>query len=448
MSFVPIIKNVVQNFPEPLGFVISHIPYSLRPGFGKGYKNHRHDMIYYDKLNQLDKKHFIFQRVYKIVDYAIHNVEFYKQFYKTYGFSLTHLKSFEDIKNIPIVTKKDLVSVGIEKRSALQKGRYIQNTGGSSGQTLEFYITPNLISQEWAHMHKIWEKVGYRQRYLKLGFGGMNLKEKPICYDGLRHQYSVNIYKSFQEVSALLSKILSRLDIKYIHGYPSAIYEFACFCENDSELLRSLSAKLKGCFLASEYPNPIFRNKIESVFSIPTVSWYGHTERAILAWEKEQPFVYHPFQTYGYCEAVVDSDGKNKLIGTSYLNMSSPFIRYDTGDMVEPVDNEKGLLKSFRIEAGREGDFITDKRGKKIPLTGFIFGRHHKIFEIAQYVQIMQKVSGKASVFVTPRKELSGDITWQKWFDSEGVDIVLDFKIIEKPVRSPSGKVVLKIQQG
>ena len=51
------------------------------------------------------------------------------------------------------------------------------NTGGSSGESLNFYILPSSIPLEWAHMHTIWEVLGFRTWKPKLYFGGRNYNE-------------------------------------------------------------------------------------------------------------------------------------------------------------------------------------------------------------------------------------------------------------------------------
>src|SRR5690606_33596347 len=143
----------------------------------------------------------------------------------------------------------------------------------------------------------------------------------------------------------------------------------------------------------SELPSPLLRETVEKLLGCSSVSWYGHTERAILAYEKEGSATYYPFFTYGFAEAL----DEGRLVCTSYYNRASPLIRYDTGDRVDPVVND-GLLDKFKISNGREGDFIIDKLGNKIFLTGLIFGRHHELFESARHIQIYQPATGIAEV--------------------------------------------------
>src|SRR5690606_3221648 len=121
---------------------------------------------------------------------------------------------------------------------------------------------------------------------------------------------------------------------------------------------------------------------------------------------------------------------EGRLVCTSYYNRASPLIRYDTGDRVDPVVND-GLLDKFKISNGREGDFIIDKLGNKIFLTGLIFGRHHELFESARHIQIYQPATGIAEVLVTPRDTLTPEAAAAS-FDSTNVSLDFIFKVVQE----------------
>lgn len=447
MAIIPRVKSLLQAVPRPLGTMLSYVPYRLRPGIGPPYARYQRDIEIFEQLESPQKKGFIVAKIQRLLRAAM-RVPFYHRLYQAHGVCPEDVRSLVDIANLPIVTKEMLKAVPLQERSFPVRSRYLTNTGGSSGSPLSFYITISLIPSEWAHMHTIWSKLGYTQSMLKLVFAGRNLGNRSFLYDGLRHQYSVNVYKGLESVLNDLRKITRNTSIRYLHGYPSAVAEFAQGCERFApDLVDTLRQTLRGAFLGSEYPAQVYRHRIESVFDIPTISWYGHSERAILAWEKEGEFIYHPFQTYGYCEVVPNPDtGGWKLIGTSYENFASPFVRYDTGDDVEPVEIRDGILISFRVRSGRAGEFVRDRRGVKISLTALIFGRHHRIFEIARFVQVRQEKDGEILVIVTPQKPLTTGFVFAEWFDTTGLDMKIDFEIVDKPILSTSGKVTLKVK--
>ena len=443
---IPYFKSLLQDTPKPIGSLLSHIPYRFRPGIGRHYAQHLQAIAAFEKLDVEQKKTFIVAKIKKLLHEAM-CVPFYQDLYGTLGLTSDDVRNFSDIAKLPVITKDLLRSVPLENRSYKIRGRYIANTGGSSGSPLDFYITPQSIPIEWAHMHTIWAKLGYRPSMLKLIFGGRNLGNKFLVYDGLRHSYTINVYKGFRDLLSELRKVIKKESFSYLHGYPSALAEFADNCEQQApDVLEKLRHTLKGAFLGSEFPAPIYRDRIESVFGIPTVSWYGHTERAILAWEKNEKYVYHPFQTYGYCEVIPNEEtGGWRLIGTSYGNLASPFIRYDTGDDVEPVEIKDGLLVSFRIRSGRLGEFVLDRNGAKIPLTALVFGRHHRLFDIAKFIQVRQVKDGEMTVIVTLKDKLPPGFVFAEWFDNSGLDMNIQLEIVEKPILSAAGKVTLKV---
>lgn len=442
---IPYIKSLLQETPKPIGVLLSHIPYRFRPGIGLPYAKHHKTITTFEKLDIEQQKALITLKYQKILQAAM-RVPFYKNLYAAQGQTPGYFRNFSDIAKLPVITKDMLRSVPLEDRSFETLGRYIANTGGSSGSPLDFYITPQLIPIEWAHMHTIWAKLDYRPSMLKLVFSGRNLGDKSIVYDGLRHSYTINVYKGFSDLLPRLRKVIKNNSFSYLHGYPSALAEFADNCEQQApDVVENLRRTLKGAFLGSEFPAPLYRDRIESVFGIPTVSWYGHTERAILAWEKDEKYVYHPFQTYGYCEVIPNEEtGGWRLIGTSYGNWASPFIRYDTGDDVEPVEIKDGLLVSFRIRSGRLGEFVLDRNGAKIPLTALVFGRHHRLFDIAKFIQVRQVKDGVMTVLVTLKDKLPPGFVFSEWFDNSGLDMDIGFETVDEPILSPSGKVTLK----
>jgi phenylacetate-CoA ligase len=324
-------------------------------------------------------------------------------------------------------------------------GRMKINTGGTSGQPLEFYIDSKAFAREWAHMHHIWASLGYRQTNLKLTFRGKNLGNKPIQYNPVHNECLVNAYVDMDSVLEVIAHVASNRVISFIHGYPSSIYNFAAFCkELRPDVIAVLQKSLQGILLSSEYPARVYRDLIEDVFRVPTISWYGHSEMAVLAYETSK-FIYTPFHTYGFCEAVHDGNDSYRLVGTSYYNYASPFIRYDTGDSIEPVDGQEPLA-AFRIESGRVGEFIIDAQGRRISLTALVFGRHHPLFGLANFIQIAQEKPGEATVLVTPahRNDRIGE-DWSKLFDSSNIDVRFQFYTLDKPFCSSSGKIPLLV---
>jgi len=386
------------------------------------------------------QRDWIERAVLLTVNWAKEEHPFYRDLYG----HLDLEKGLDHFKNVPIISKDDLQQVPLEKRSILEKGRYLTNTGGSSGHPLVFYLDSKAFAREWAHMHYIWERLGYRTTDLKLVFRGKNLGDRPLFYNPVHNEYVVNAYCPYERIAETLWRKMRKNRIRFLHGYPSAIYDFIKYCmEHRSDIIEELRKSLKGILYASEYPAPIYRDPVEACLGVKSISWYGHSEFSILAYEVEK-YLYAPLHTYGYAEAVPSEEG-HRLVCTGYYNHVCPFIRYDTGDLIEPVEQDE-ILRTFRISAGRTGDFITDEEGKRISMTALIFGRHHPVFDRVKFLQIAQINPGEAVIILTRQEcsDLNKDDALAL-MDLSNVGIRFDIKIVDQPFRTKAGKVILKV---
>lgn len=446
-SIAVFLKNNLATIPYPLGSLLAHLPYGIRPGIGSVYRQRSKEIRQVEKMNIEEKEAFVLMRMKYIVEFAYKKIPFYKKHYDENDFHPDQLKTFTDIHRIPVINKRILQQVSLEERSCHSPNAYQVNTGGSSGKPLSFYVSPDSMGHEWAHMHEIWRSIGFDISDLKVSFGGRSDNKHFLEYDAVRHSFNQNIYQSAEDNKDEIINVFRNRPIKYLHGYPSAIYEFAVFCRQPEhkELLSIVKKNLVGAFFGSEYPTPAWRSLIEQTFDIETVSWYGHTERAVLAYEKSEPFTYEPFLSYGYAETI-EVDGKQQLTATAYHNLTSPLIRYNTEDVVEPIRWEGGVLTAFKITDGRIGEYITDANGKRIPLTGLIFGRHHQLFNYCSHIQVMQKKKGLATILYTPIQMDEGFVA-ENLFDTTDVEVKFTFQPLKSPIKTVSGKVKLLVNE-
>ena len=259
----------------------------------------------------------------------------------------------------------------------------------------------------------------------------------------INNEILVNTYKTLEKKDfETIFKLIKKYKIRYLHGYPSAIYTFLKrIKESDFELSNLLKNGINGVLLGSEYPIPFYRDFIESFLNVSSISWYGHTEGVILAKESSQKLIYEPFLSYGYTEAVLIG-GKYHLVGTSFDNLASPFIRYDTDDIIKP-QIENGILLNFGISEGREGEFVEDYSGNLISLTSLIFGRHHKMFNYIDFIQVQQKQKGHLIIYFVSKENITNP---QNLFDSNNVEMSFSFQQISVPILSRSGKLLLCIK--
>jgi phenylacetate-CoA ligase len=161
-------------------------------------------------------------------------------------------------------------------------------------------------------------------------------------------------------IDAYLNQII-RYKPSYFHGYPSSIDYLAKYILNRG--LQGQIQNIKAVFLVSEGFTYEQRQRIEEAFSSRVFSFYGHSERVVMAGECEINTTYHHFPDYGVLE-LIDEDGCNRnnegehgeIVGTGLLNRSLPLIRYRTGDYATRCNPS--------CECGRQWDRFTNVQGR------------------------------------------------------------------------------------
>lgn len=444
MSIQSQLKNVAENLPESIGRPLANVPFIFR--LGSAYLRAQKEIIRAESGNFTTLNEQRFMQMRSLLNYVCEKIQFYREFYYAKGFSVNEFRSLNDWERVPVVTKADLQSAPLSIRLASgTKGMKI-NTGGTSGQPLEFFLDSQAFAREWAHMHYIWKARGYRQQHLKLTFRGKHFsRSQPFRYNAVHNEYVVNANCPMSQVVESVLALSRNTVIRWVHGYPSLVAEFAyALAKYEVSLLANFRARLFGILLGSEYPAPVYRTVIEQVLSSNIVSWYGHSEMAVLARETATG-VYASLPSYGYAEAVPAEDSADyRLICTSLHNRVHPFIRYDTGDLIEPI-SQFGNSLAFRITEGRVGDFIVDRQGNKHGLTAIIFGRHHEAFKHLQHLQIRDEGQGRMTLIVTPRNNNIKTETLIQGFDLNDLDIEWQLQIVHEPIRTKTGKIRLKI---
>ncbi|WP_309089053.1 hypothetical protein [Phenylobacterium sp.] len=441
MSVKTRLKSIAERAPAPLARLLAYVPFSVR--LGPGYVRTLRLAAGMTSARACDVRAWAFPKLKAIVRRAYEETAFYRAFYDARGYDPSRLRTFEHFQDIPIVTKADLREFGLEDRSTPAPRRMLINTGGTSGQPLAFHVDGEAFAREWAHMHLIWGRAGYHYRDLKLTMRGRNLGGDVLRYNAVHNEYIINTYADRSAVADALYELLKRRRIQWIHGYPSIVSEIiSSLADIRPEAMRGLQRNLKGVLLGSEFPAPHYVEPLKRTLGVQMTAWYGHSEMCVLAYEDASNH-YVPLHSYGFVEALDGSDGQ-RLIGTSYWNTASPFIRYDTGDLVQ-AEVRDGVVESFAVAAGRTGDFVIDGRGMRIALTALIFGRHHPAFDRCRHVQVRQVQPGKLELLVVPGDKTVGIPEIMSGFDFSNVELKVSPVLLSEPVRSEAGKIRLLV---
>lgn len=336
------------------------------------------------------------------------------------------------LEEFPVISKqliKDSNKGFYSKNIFLPKT--ITNTGGSTGNPFEFFISPQNRDLEFSHQLFFFERFGYIKKDLIYSFDGTRIKDKEI--EGLKF-WKENKFKNFpygsvhfsvltlnhQTVNIYINKLLNDKP-SFLRGYPSAISFLASeIIASDSKLKFNF---LKGILLTSETISHNQISLISEAFNCPVLPQYGMTEVCAFAFTEKNSLQYYCSPYYGITE-VLDIDNKQVNVGetgelvlTSLGNHFQPFIRYKTGDLAVYGGTHNGFVILDKI-LGRSQDYLIDCNNEKVMLVGLVFGAHLKAFKAMKAWQIIQKKSGLVEIMI--------DIldNWEKDFEREVIETI------------------------
>ena len=377
-----------SNLLRPLNI----IPPEYRFG-GKKYVETLNFILESEKWDILKLRKYQAHALKQILSFAVKNVPFYENI---------KLKedAFKDIQKFPLLTKIDVINnfAKLVSKNIKFKDAFVDTTGGSSGKQLRFYSSNSLYAIEWAFLVALWKRVGYEpgDRIISFKGGSIRFGNKFWRYDPI---YNALALSPFHMNSQTLQQYIEKIQVwkpKFIFGYPSAITIISKYIlENQISL-----PQVKAALLCSEKLYPYQRELIEKAFRARVFSWYGQSEKVILAGECEVSQKYHVFPQYGFTEffgedaSIVEESLEDvELVGTSFFNFSMPMIRYRMDDYVTLSDVKKCKCgRSYILIDCVKGrwlqEMVLGKHGSLISLTALnIHSEELKKVYVLQYYQ-------------------------------------------------------------
>jgi phenylacetate-CoA ligase len=213
---------------------------------------------------------------------------------------------------------------------------------------------------------------------------------------------------------ALYVQELRRLQPQFLYGYPSALTLLARFVASHPEVK---FPQVKALLCGSESVLDGQREFLERVLHTRFYSWYGMSEKVILAGECEKSTLYHAFPQYGVTEIRDDAGdlssregADGELVGTGFMNTAMPFIRYRLGDYARiehDACNACGRPWTILgpVQGHRLQEMILGRNGAAISLTAL--NMHGDVFAGVLRFQFRQVERGRATVVVVPSANFS-----------------------------------------
>jgi phenylacetate-CoA ligase len=447
-------RKLYDSLPDRLRDAASWVPFSLRIG-----PEYRRTLKFLEISDSWSMgKHLAHQEesLKSLLRSAICHVPYYR---RRYG-RLDLANPWQALAEIEPIEKKTIQDnlKDFRNESIPARHTYQTSTGGTTGRPLEIVLDKVGFQIEWAFMIAQWRRVGFTPGSRRATLRGLALpegrivRENPV-YDEL--QLSPFVLNE-ANIPFFISKI-NEFQPQFLYGYPSALTILANWI--DRHPTNSLSP-LKALLCGSENILEGQRAYLERIFQARFYSWYGMSEKVILAGECEHSSHYHAFPQYGITE-ILDKNGcistavgtYGELIGTGFMNRAMPFIRYRTGDFSKIIGQQcEQCGRAFPLldkVAGRWAqEMVIGKTEARISITAL--NMHGEAFKGVERFQFHQQEKGRVTLRIVVSNGAANDIQdriLQSLTSKTGNEIDWKIERVGELSLSSRGKAVFLIQE-
>lgn len=337
------------------------------------------------RIRQEDLEQYQNKSLRKIVDYA-YTVPLYHEKYKKIGIHPRDIKSINDIKKLPVVTKEDIREFspdGIISPHFNKKTAIMVSTGGSTGRSLPLYFDMYTVVKAMLGFVRAFREYGVDWRKTRMSLL-IDLSENSFentyfiksIFSALKpviSQKNMQIFDLFSDPMNVIPEI-DKFQPEFIAGYPYAFIQLAIFKKRGYG--KNIAPQ---CMMSSgSYFDPYTRKTVEKVFDATVYDFYAATESGPLAFECKRGR-YHVHSDLVFTEYLrdgedVSSGEPGSLVVTKLYGRGTPIIRYTGIDDIVSRSNEPcdcGIISEVieRIH-GRRTDSIVLPNGKLV-LTSF-----------------------------------------------------------------------------
>jgi phenylacetate-coenzyme A ligase PaaK-like adenylate-forming protein len=315
--------------------------------------------------------------VREVVRHAWLTVPYYRARWKAAGLRPEAIRSLDDLRQFPILSKADVRDHADELRSDAYRGAAVisKTTSGSTGVPLT--ILWDAESKDWKRACTLrsdqWS--GWRLGTRVARLWGHGAAERGTFKDRLwRHLVARESYLNTLGIDAgrlrAFARHLRRKPPGLLFGHAHSLYLFAAHVRAHCPGTIRPDGVVSGAMMLHDWQ----RGVIEEAFGRPVTNRYGCEEVSLIACECEEHRGLHLNADSVYCEVVPDDrlgagPGAGRLLVTDLTNRAMPLIRYQVGDVVVPSNRTcecgRGLPLVERV-VGREADYVLTPGGMLI----------------------------------------------------------------------------------
>ncbi len=454
--------SIYHHLPYPLKvFVASTKGYQLQHlRYGKNTEQMVEKAVERETWDENQWKMWQAERLEFVLNRSVKAVPYYRRYWEEQRKN-GNRASWIYLENWPILKKEEVRKnpLAFVAEDCNPRKMYCDHTSGTSGTPLKIWESTKTIQQWYALFEARWRRWYGVSRFDRWAILGGQLVVpfewvKPpfwVWNAGMKQLYCSAYHINPENVPFYIDAI-RRHGVKYLLGYPSAIFALA-----QTAFQLKLSPPVLKVVISNAEPLFSFQKQmIREFFECPVYDTYGMAEFVCAASQCSEG-VYHLWPEVGHLEVVSDDsdesvqDGETgRLICTGLLNVNMPLIRYEVGDRgaqnaaIKECGCGRSLPRLLSIE-GRQDDVILTRDGRRIGRLDPIFKTDLHLLE----AQIIQEEIGKFKVKYVPAPEWNErdeNILAERLRQRVG-DVCVDFETVNAIPRSRNGKFKAVISQ-
>lgn len=379
------------------------------------------------------------------------HVPYYRGLFADLGLIPGQFKSVSELAQLPLLDKATIRTAGQLLRADNAGPLSLFNTGGSSGQPLQFMVGKQRKSHDIAAKWRAtrWWNVDIGDKELVVWGSPIELKTqdrlKQLRDRVFRSQLLPAFAMSEQHLKGYIADI-RRFSPAMLFGYPSSLSLIARYAKQHNITMSDLGIKV--AFVTSER---LFENQkalISDVFNCPVANGYGGRDAGFIA--HQCPHGSMHISAEDIIVEIIDKMGNplpageiGEVVVTHLATAEFPFVRYRTGDLaclgteLCPCGRHLPLLESIE---GRTTDFVVAADGTTMHALSLIYVLR-ELPNVAEF-KIIQESQFHTRLLLVMQSDVDNasiDFIRRNFHQRLG-DIQLDIEFVSQIPREKSGK--------
>jgi phenylacetate-CoA ligase len=321
------------------------------------------------KLDQEQMKAHQFSTIKRLLDIAYYHTDFYRHKYNAVGVHPNDIKTWEDFKQLPTITKDELITCSSEFVDKRVKNNYLifSKSSGSTGKFVSVQLDAHYFNAQAIQVIRMLKELnpGYSPLDKEL-----LVYTSPYPFSSIGGFYRTVYLNNLLSEREILRKIL-QVRPAIISIYPSILRTIV-----DRHEIHYRDLGIETIITNSEHSTQSERDYFAKLFGCSVFDEFSSEELGAIAYQCVEK-QYHLVQDCSYIELLSANTDKEanpgqpgEFVGTCLINTVAPIIRYRQSDLAILATNPCDCGKTtpvLQTIVGRKNSSFKRPDGIEIP---------------------------------------------------------------------------------